>query len=460
MSLSGDPTLSVRPIEPRDVQKRHGSQAIQCDLSRPPYQELTNAVTAVGGALNSELVKTVGSHLYSELKRHPGVDDALNRAVRSPPADSWPVEFHIEPLSGIESLPLESLYHPSGQFLAFDKRFSPVRVVTSNERSSSRAFRLPLRMTAVLAAEGLDHFGEWHALRDAIEAAQLPVELTIFLAEDNLEASIAGEALAWVKTVRVPNATDKFIREIEATEPQVLHFFTHGTVSEGGYLEVMTAAMAAGHGGHPLAIAVSHLRMLLDEVLLITLNACESGKPSIGGSSMAYDLVEAGAAAAIGAREVIDNRDANEFCRSLYLAAFSNLAQQCVRNVQFELNWSPYLVSAREALCSSSGGGLAINRAGSCKSWTLPVLYQCVEPVMITIIGTQATEEETSSPDSVDDAGMLDTEGQRLDETLDEINLLTRALVGLHPDTEESVVRGIEQRLESLKSRLTTSAVQ
>jgi hypothetical protein len=289
-------------------------------------------------------------------------------------------------------------------------------------------------MTAILAATDRDARGEWEALRDAIEAGGLEAHLTVFVADDALEQAVAADAKAWVTIGRVPPTKEELLTALERARPQVLHVFSHGTAEDGGFLEVSTPGSA--FGDPPLYLEARHVADLRDELWLVTLDACEGATPAGGVHSFAYNLVDSGVPAAIGMREVIDQGDANMFCRAFYTRALSRLAQELLPGTTVEVGWAGAAAAAREALCARVPGPAATTAAFQ-KPWTLPVLYARSGRFLV----------DTPAPTP----GLDADERERL---AAELEAFRRALQNLHPDSPPLVRGQLQEQITRLKSAL------
>jgi len=427
--------LLVRPVEPQNVADRLSWRTFHCDSTKAPIADLANVNNADRAALANNLITAVGEHIHTALTAHPGIGTAIDAAINGTTTATWPIEFHISALEA-ENLPLECIYHPRANFLGLDQRYALVRIVPSGTHNRVQFFTSALRMTAVLAADGITAIGEWQALRRAINQSGLDVQLTVLLAHDDLEAEISNSGETWVTTKRISGTISEFVQLIEDQNPQILHVFAHGNASNSSYLEIATPGSVSGLGGHPLAMELKHFAGIINQVWLVTLNACEGAAQTSGAHSLAYGLVAAGAPAAIGARETIDSKNANGFCQALYQSAFSSCRQNVLANLTFTPDWAPHMARARESLCGNLPGPVS-QTAGQQKPWTLPVLYQTSQTLLI-------------EPLSINE-NIASDEELRL---TSQLQVLIDHLYDLHPDTPHVVKSPIVAEIDRIKGVL------
>lgn len=430
---NGEDRVQFRPDEPVDVPEHRSWRMLSCDPGQGPFADLAAVAPGEEDPLGSELVKTVGEAIHAALCKHPGVQQALDRAANVPVGSVHPIHLVTTALWA-ESIPWEALHHPTGRFLALDTRFPIVRSVATGSGVLVRQHDAPLRLAAILAAVDRDARGEWDALHSAITLSGLETQVTLFVAHDDLEAEVLAAGESWVEVRRVPPMVDELKALLEQMKPHILHIFSHG--SAGGLLEVATPGSVNGFGDPPLFLEPQHLEMLADDVWLVTLDACEGASPMEGVHSLAFTLVERGVPAAIGMREVIDSGDANSFCRAFYTSALSDLAGRLLPGTSESVDWASHLTAAREALCARLAGPARLT-AGKQKPWTLPVLYRQAEDL---VIETPAPTQPLA-PDE-------------REELLNGITSLRQLLQTLHPDTPEVVRENLRAQIETLEQQL------
>lgn len=432
---NGEVHVNFRPEEPADVPERLRWRTLDSIHALPPFIDLAAVTPGQAIPNGNSLTKTVGQEIHKALSLHPGVAQALDRAANVAPGGVHPIHLLTSALDA-EAVPWEALHHPLGNFLGLDPRFAIARAVNSGSGELERVLDAPLRIVAILAAADRDARGEWAALRGAINSAGLECHVTLFVAQDDLENEVNATHDAWVELRRVPPTKDELVAALQGLRPHILHVYSHGSALGGGFLEIATPGSVNGFGDPPLYLEARHLAALQDSVWLMTFNACEGASPAGGVHSLAYSLVESGAPAAIGMREVIDSLDANIFCQSFYTSAFADLAQKLLPGTQVPVDWARYLATAREALCAGIAGPASAT-AGQQKPWTLPVLYRRTEELVIRTPG---------------DIPGVDQEARA--HALGELEVFRHALANLHPDNPPVVRVQLEASIAALEAQI------
>jgi len=375
--------IVVRPEFPENLPDQHLPQVIDCDPAVAPFADLRHVAPGDHTPLADGLVRTVGERIYAALATHPGVHAALTLALNAQPGTTHQIHL-LTGLGDAEGLPWETMHHGPAHFLGLDERWPLARIVAGPPTMKlGRFLEPPLRMVAVIAAADRDGIGEWEAIRRSVVDSGLDVSLVVFLADDALRDHIATSAVPRCETRFVPDSADGLIAEIERCRPQVLHIYAHGSSQFAGYLEIDTR----GHrtlGQPQVFLTAQGLERLRDQLLLITLNACEGAAPSSDIRSLAYALVSKGVPAVVGMREAIDARDANIFCEAFYGAAFLALAGSIAPRARVRVDWAAPLQVARRALCKRLAGPPSITAAQQ-KSWTLPVLYRIPQDLWVRV---------------------------------------------------------------------------
>lgn len=433
LDLNGETRVTFRVAEPFDVVEADRSRVLVCNPKNAPFSDLAAVAAGAHAPLANELVRLVGENVYNGISIHPGLVEALNRAVRGPPEKTHPI-WVMTSATDAESLPWEVLYHPTGRFLGLDPRWPIARVVHAAPARTGRYFEPPLRIAAVLAAADRDATGEWEALREAIQASQLPTEVTLFVAQDALAAHVQAQGEPWVEVQHVPDSEEALIDTLLDLRPQLMHVFSHGSSEYQGFLEIATR----GHielGDPPLYLSAGHIGRLRDVVWLVTLDACEGAMPAAELHSLAYALVKDGVPTAIGMREVIDSRDASVFCRAFYTKALAALGANVAPGARFTLDWTGHLYAARAALCKQQPGPTE-QTAARLKPWTLPVAYRHQEELTIQVARPGLA--------------MSSADQERL---VSEIEVLRDYRARLHPDTPRAAVAAIEADIAALEAQ-------
>jgi len=379
----GNPkSITLRPLEPADVTEAEDARELPCDPLATPFSDLAAVAPGEARPLDNDLVRLVGEQVYQGLTAHPGVAQALERAVNDPAHGTHPI-YVVASATDAESLPWEALYHPTGRFLSLDPRWPIARLVSGGPGSINRFFEPPLHLAAVIAAADRDPEEEWKSLHHAVAHCGMPVRMTVYVAQDALHAAASAAVNPGVEVRWVPSTEEVLIDELTELRPHLLHMFCHGSSDFQGFLEVATRAHI-DMGEPPLYLSSRHLARLRDVVWLVTLDACEGAMPAAALHSLTYSMVKDGIPAAVGMREVIDSRDANVFCRAFYGKLLPALAARLAPGSQGTLEWAEHLQAARAALCARMPGPTEVTAARQ-KRWTLPVLYRRSEDLRVQV---------------------------------------------------------------------------
>lgn len=332
------------------------------------------------GVLKPEMVKQAGRWLYSLLEAHPAVGKAISTAVSS----GTRAPIYIQLFSDTaEDLPWEMLCDGS-LFFALDRRWAVARIAAPDIPPSAEYYlERPLRMMAILSATGIDALPEWEALYDAIRDAQLPVKLRVIVGESDLKRHIDGIADPMIGVEMVPGTPQQLRDRIEQFQPNLLHFFCHGTAGDDPVLHIATAAdHARDDGVSTIHVSTDSLSSIPDIHLhtwLVTLNCCQGAAASENTQSLARALVtnQNGFPAVVGMRETITSPDANLFCYAFYRETLSLIKDFDDSGAQWrEICWAELLQKPRMNLGEKhAGGALVTKAAGELKQWTLPVVY-------------------------------------------------------------------------------------
>jgi hypothetical protein len=335
------------------------------------------------GVLRPEMVRQAGNWLYRRLGDHPAVETALRTAVTG----GTRAPIYIQLLSpAAEDLPWEMLCDGGGLFFALDRRWPVARIAAPDIPPTAEYYlERPLRVMAVLSAAGVNALPEWEALYEAIRDAQLPVKLRVIVGEPALKAHIDGVAdpLFREKVVEMVPGTPQQLRDrIGDFEPNVLHFFCHGTAGDDPALYVATVAdHARGDATGGVRVSTDSLDSIQDIHLhtwLITLNCCR-GAAAEKTQSLARSLVTSqnGFPVVVGMREAITSPDAHLFCYAFYRETFRVLKDFNDSGDQSrEICWAELLQKPRMNLGEQHAAGAPVSTAAKeLKQWTLPVVY-------------------------------------------------------------------------------------
>ena len=357
---------------------------------------------------NPEAVKDHGLTLLKELEKHPAVKQALQFALMTPAGQTSPVYFHLNEEIA-EQLCWESLYSDEKSFLGLDARWPIGRIADSvlDRPSPPQEFSPPLKIAAILSALKRQAVEQWRGLRDAVVAVRangLPVSMFVFVGEETLLADIMdeiGAGLQGVTVVPVPDRTADLERDLKAFGPHILHFFCHGSASHGvPRLEIATILdWMDGKTTGSLKLSIDDLQNMgaLNEVWLVVLNCCESGRAEENTHSIAHMLVANVVPAAIGTLEPFDVSDADELCMGFYPLLFDELInslQGAAGDGWVELEWATALRGARRSLSEKHD-----NDPSNHREWALPVLYVRPEPWLLK----KSSVIAPAAPDMTDD---------------------------------------------------------
>lgn len=344
---------------------------------------------------SADAVERYGRELLDALRTQKDLSDALDDALKATGDDVRPLCFKVQgPRAEQLALCWEMLWEKKAQFLALNPRWPVVRIADSN-KDTSRVFRPPLRIMAVMSALGEEARPEWLGLHEAVLAAReggLPVHLTVVVGEQLLLDELREVAATEPGTLKVValRARETITELLRDAPPHLLHFYCHGYVGNGeGQLELATIGDRAepeGEARSSVEITISELETLVAsrDLWLVTLNCCSGAKDAGDVQSIAQSIVAAGAGAALGWREPVDARDANLLCRTLYRELLGQLARQ--------LTTAPVESTVQLELAASSFGtrrSLRSTHDGDPLRWTLPVLYLAPRPLSVFVVASQ-----------------------------------------------------------------------
>ncbi len=368
-----------------------GSERLEVSLEEPvvdgahelPYTGREPELAALANRPpGSGSVRAAGRLLYDALAAHPAIQDELAHSVR-PTGGPRPLYLELREGGRAEGVPWESLCTPNGDFLALDPRWPVSRLVHPVDRVAGvRAFRPPLRVALVLSCLGIPAADEWRRIWAVLAAAPFAVEVLALVSEVTLHGEIAALGDPRITLAGVPADIPALTQRVASFQPDVLHFFCHGSLEGGAHLEVAVANdWVTGAAVGSLLLEphqVSQLSSPERRAWLAVLNCCEVGAPSGTTHSLARDLVSKGPfAAALAMREPIRPADAASVSGGLYPGLV-----EAVRRVvdaggsRTEIDWGALVVEPRRRLCADhQDGGLFTQAAASTTEWTLPVLY-------------------------------------------------------------------------------------
>lgn len=441
--VRGDDDIEVyfRINEPEDVVQADSSRLLPCAPHQQPFVDLTAIATTDRNPLQNNLVKTVGQEVLNGLSAHPGVREAIDRAVNSQETtETTPCPLYIKTsATEAEALPWELLYHPDGNFLSLDPRWPMARMVGGRSNSIERSADLPIRIAVVLGASDRDATPEWEAIREAVQNSAVNCNILLLAAQPQLKQAVIDQADQNVVVEHIPQTEQELVDRLLQEKPHIVHFFCHGSASYEGFLEIATTNLLEGLSDEPVYLSARELSRLRETVWLVILDACEGATPTKALHSYTYSLVKDGIPSAIGMREPIEANDSSVFCGAFYKAAMNYLSDKLQNNgTRVELSWEFTLRSARAALCAMFDGPTAL-KAAQHKPWTLPVLYR--RPGEFRLLPkTTATDGNTA-----DDSRLLG-----------ELETYRHMRGSLPPSTPQSVLDRLDAMIQQVEASLYT----
>lgn len=345
--------------------------AFYCQLSGKQDSGVPLDLDAISAASKLS-VRAGGTKIYEELCKNREVKKAIDRALDG---EAQPIYINASsiPAQGIR---WESLWAGDpARFVSLSQTSSVARIAGTDTARNPARFKPPIRILAVISAQGRPAEPEWDELRQAIEYAQptgLPIQVHVVTGDAALYAALRdAPAVNWLTYAAVPDTVDALSLEIEKFKPHILHFFCHGQVDAGNaYLEIQGNV-------EELQLSIRELTQVtgLEDVWLVVLNSCLGGASLEGYPSMAYRIVSDGKVPfAIGATENVDVRDANRFTRAFYkrlLFSFGKSVGAAAANDVLTLEWRQALYAARDAINKANQ-----DTPETCTEWILPVLFE------------------------------------------------------------------------------------
>lgn len=358
-----------------------------------------------------------GQMLAQGLRRHPAIAALLQRAFNADNLQPHTLALHVRASDG-RQIRWETLCDQSG-FVALNSRCHIGRIAPrlTGTPIAARLFEPPLKILAFISGVGLDMLAEWDAIFDAIKTVvekKLPVEATLCLGTNELLLKARSDCAkldnARINVEPMPATSLALEQKIESVRPHLLHFFCHGRGGMGAsFLELGTAQDHAAERPGSVVLGTDELARLavLRDTWLVVLNCCSGAETVEDIESMAERLVSQTGTRAIGMLKPILSGEASLFCRALYPALFqlldSVLRMQPGARPQY-LDLTSVLNRPRRALQQQQeqeektrkqqqGQGQEQGQEqGQVQTqgaeddgprWTLPVLYQDLQPLEI-----------------------------------------------------------------------------
>jgi|KBSMisStaDraftv2_1062788.scaffolds.fasta_scaffold169900_2 hypothetical protein len=341
----------------------------------------------IGATASAGDVQASGARIFDELCKNREVKKAIERALDG---DSQPIYINATTIPA-QAVRWEALWGAPAGFVSLDQRWPIARVAGADVARTPITFAQPLRILAVISAEGRPGEPEWRALQDAAEAATrsgLAVQIHVLTGEAALFQALQPPPANWITVAPVPATVDELSVEVGRFGPHVLHFFCHGQVDAGNaYLEIMG-------NNRELQLSIRDLLQIpgLDNVWLVVLNSCLGGASMQDYPSMAYRIVSDGKVPfAIGATENVEVRDANTFSRAFYnrlLFTFGEGIKKATANGVLTLEWGAALHAARRAISQAYQ-----DKPATFHQWTLPILYEHRTRLQLIMQGTQKPDD-------------------------------------------------------------------
>lgn len=367
---------------------------------------------ALEGCPGPMLVRQAGRHLYRSLVRHRPIGTVLGALATLQPArpgaadaQEYPIFFRVDSPE-LEGLPWEALCDPHDRFFSVDdhrQSYWPIGRIPSAARhggAAERSIGPAPRVTLVLAAAGIPaaaHQAEFDAVCGALASTGAAVQLLTSDAALLEHARRFTPAPASLEPHFIGTA-DELLTQIDLFQPNLVHFFCHGSSGDRPQLELETRIdRELGNPGGSLLLNATALLPLARcaSVWLVTLNCCKGALATTTVRSVAHDLAAAGTPAVLAMREEIRVDDAPVFSRLFY----TRLATETERYFRAQPDaledgrlmalddvvWTRSLRDGRQELIGHVGernrGDPGIpspvldDPAGCCAEWTYPVLY-------------------------------------------------------------------------------------
>jgi hypothetical protein len=329
-----------------------------------------------------DVVHRIGEMLTSKLRENTAVDSVLGMVLAHPGAPpTLPIAFRIGDPDA-HALSWEAVV-ANGDFVALDDRWPITRIARGGaipQEGATRTYVPPLRLVCVLSAVGRPAIKEWNGLYQAVKAARqagLPIHVTLFAAEEQAVINVVravGDPQVTVEPV--PNDATSLLTELERREPHLLHFYCHGTITDGvRRLEIGTVQdFDRNDGRSSVKVRVEELGTAMSRAgaWAVVLNTCRGAEATDQTLTHAEEVVSRGVPVAIGLRRLVDTKDAFAFSSTFYPVALRAI-RMAVSGPDDETRticWGDTLVQARRKLRDIHGADASLDDA-----WTLPVLY-------------------------------------------------------------------------------------
>ncbi len=338
------------------------------------------------GTVTDDELKAYGTKIADALSSCGEARKELEFRAEAQPGGRDVHPLHIELVPSLEDVPWELLHQQ--KFIALDPRQPVARVVPSHRPAPDcpRPVELPLRLTMVLAAEGIDLRSEAETAREALSKVPVDVDVQLLLSDPQLIADFDEQD--WCTAGGTGSSATELLDNIAEHRPHILHLSCHGRADAGAFLEIATPLQHIDPGASPIQLEYDHFAELRPEELpwLLVLNACEGGASAeaFDGASLASSLVRLGVPAVVAMREPVPDDAARLLTRHYLPAALKTLYRShrdAHDGAMHELIWERLLGRSRRELRDKFGTTGPVTLAS--RAWSLPVLYLGAQPLWV-----------------------------------------------------------------------------
>ena len=334
----------------------------------------------LGQAMYSpQTIEDAGDLIARALDVHPAVQQAFDQAF-SATTRPQPIYLELGP-DEADSLPWETLYRQNTGFVALAEEWPIARM--TRQPACESDFAYPLKIMAVLSTPGPGETasGEWKSIYQELEASGVPYELWVFVSEKQLLESIKD--LNNVKAFELID-DDQILTTIREVQPDLLHFFCHGSAEKSVNL-ILYAAFDVECGLKPsIQIDANKLISYVSPVSppwLLTLNCCDTAAgTSTETLNLANTLARKGFPAVIGMRRKVKSDYASHFSRYLYRSVLETIRDPDKTEVEWVFVLSRVRVELASKYATEVGAPGYADAARYSNEWTLPVLYTAKGP--------------------------------------------------------------------------------
>ena len=311
----------------------------------------------------AEGVEAVGGALATVLNSHPTVKDAL-RLVLAANASAPPSPLYFDVRApAADALLWEALFvGPPVGFCALDRRWPVGRIASDRQPVEGRVFTPPLRIVAVLAANGRRGLPQFEAMRKAVTAERpegsIPAVLHVIAAEDEVvdAATRAAAADPRVTVTRITGNAPDIAAQIDAARPHVLHVLSHGGRLPGPTWALFLATSAETPTPRQRGSVSMSATMLVQALekskpWLVVLGACSTADATDDGPALAHRIASSDIVpAVVGMRRMVDLTTMDRFCKQLYPQVLARVDATLTAGEAADLDWAAALTDPRIVL--------------------------------------------------------------------------------------------------------------